>query len=136
ERRGVIWRLAKELDLSEAFVERNFEYLQRSWAEAQFDPAKWRQENPELEELILRRPPLAPVVMQDEKVGAVKRWWRNSFNARRLRGLRTRELYEGIRFQVTREGEDLAVEQVPAPESETRGPYFWLRWSGIEGREF
>lgn len=136
ERRGVIGRLAKELDLSEAFVDRNFEYLQRSWAEAQFDPAKWRQENPELEELILRRPPLAPVVMQDEKVGAVKRWWRNSFNARRLRGLRTRELYEGIRFQVTREGEDLAVEKVPEPESETRGPYFWLRWSGIEGREF
>lgn len=136
ERRGVIGRLAKELDLSEAFVERNFEYLQRSWEAAQFDPAKWRQENPELEEIILRRPPLAPVVMQDEKVGAVKRWWRNSFNARRLRGLRTRELYEGIRFQVTRQGEDLAVEQVPAPESETRGPYFWLRWSGVEGREF
>lgn len=59
-------RLAAQADLDVRDVEPQYAELRRAAEAANWDPARFRAERPELAELMLRRPDAAPLVVRDE----------------------------------------------------------------------
>lgn len=66
DRKAASHRLANEMGVSPDIVESRYDDISRSYQAAQFDPARWRKENPELDELIRARPHSAELVLRDE----------------------------------------------------------------------
>lgn len=64
---GIV-RLAQDTGVPADAVEQRYDEFKRTWEAAQFDPAKWRQQNPEHAKMLLENPDLQGVAFKDQKV--------------------------------------------------------------------
>lgn len=68
DRHGAILEVARRTRAPANMVERHFDDFKRTAELVQFDPRKWRQANPDLANLLLERPDLAPVVIKEKEI--------------------------------------------------------------------
>jgi hypothetical protein len=73
DRKAAIIQLGRQTKAPFAFLERNFDAVKQAAEAAQFDPAAFRRENPDLVRELLADPVAAGVFLADKKVGALKK---------------------------------------------------------------
>lgn len=81
DHRAGVLRFSKESGISTPVVEAAYDKFKATWATAAFDPATWRKANPELAQLVLTWPHLAPVVMRDQKLSVVSQAMNKVYDA-------------------------------------------------------
>lgn len=67
DRKAGVIRLSRKLGLPTSIVEQRYEEFGRAAEAAEFDPARWRRDNPEMAKLVDKYNHLGPVVMKDDK---------------------------------------------------------------------
>lgn len=71
ERRADILRLAEQTRVRANEVEQNYDKIKASWDASQFDPRKWRAENPVEAKLLLEQPELGQLAIKDKKLSFI-----------------------------------------------------------------
>ncbi|MGH9811525.1 MAG: hypothetical protein ACRD4T_00165 [Candidatus Acidiferrales bacterium] len=87
-RQAKVLSLAGRTGVATDLVEARLDDFDRTWQASQFDSKKWREQNPELAQIVLESPALAPVVMRDQKLSAFSELLNRTVDAREWLGER------------------------------------------------
>jgi GGDEF domain-containing protein len=103
--------VAKQLGVPFDNVRKNLPAFKETAAAAQFDPARWEQENPELSKLVLSTPELGPLVLRSKEIGPIVR-------AFRAAGDWTKDALRAVNEALTVPADTLAEQQAQMQSSD------------------